>query len=85
MQEAVTYGNNNNSRLDSISIASDFRYSQQIQVKTDPRHKTGGILIGGFMDACKKIQFYTPGQILAAWAGIAGLAVSFLTMIILFI
>jgi hypothetical protein len=37
------------------------------------------------MDACKKIQFYTPGQILAAWAGIAGLAAAFLAMIIIFV
>ncbi len=37
------------------------------------------------MDACKKIYFYTPGQMLAAWAGIAGLAAAFMAMIILFV
>lgn len=37
------------------------------------------------MDACKKIYFYTPRQMLAAWAGILALYAAMLGMIILFI
>lgn len=37
------------------------------------------------MNAYRKIKFYTTGQMIAAWAGIAGLAAAFLVMIILFI
>ncbi len=37
------------------------------------------------MDACKKIYFYTPGQLLAAWAGILALYAAMLAMIIIFI
>jgi hypothetical protein len=37
------------------------------------------------MDACRKIWFYTPGQLVAAWAGILALYAGFLATIIIFI
>lgn len=37
------------------------------------------------MNAYRKIKFYTPGQLLAAWAGILALYAAMLAMIIIFI
>ncbi len=39
---------------------------------------------GNTMDACKKIYFYTPRQMLAAWAGILALYAGFIAAIIIF-
>lgn len=36
------------------------------------------------MNAYRKIKFYTPGQILAAWAGIFGLYAAMLAMFCIF-
>ena len=36
------------------------------------------------MNAYRKIKFYTPGQILAAWAGILALYVCIVAMFIIF-
>lgn len=37
------------------------------------------------MDACRKIYFYTHGQLVRAWAGILALYAGFLAAIIIFI
>ena len=36
------------------------------------------------MDACKKIYFYTPGQLLAAWGGLLAIGAATLASLVIF-